>query len=276
MIKHCLLPVAGYGTRFFPITKAIPKEMLPILNKPLIQYSVEEANISELKQIIFVTSKTKKSIYEYFQHNENIEKITHSSSLSIKESIESLGNLINYSNFSFVYQEEMLGLGHAIFQGKHEIGNNPFAVILPDDLCFNEGDSVLQQMIKIHSNYPNKSIIAIEEVSQDEVQNYGIISGIEIEKNIFQVQNMIEKPEASFAPSNHAIIGRYILQPEIFDAINETSKDLKGEIQITDALMKLAIQNKVLAYKYQGRRLDCGTPKGFVRANNFFLQKLKA
>jgi len=164
----------------------------------------------------------------------------------------------------------MKGLGHAILCGQSLVGNEPFAVILPDDLCYNSNDTVLTQMTKLYIKYPNHCIVAIEEIPMEHTNKYGVISGNEIENNIFKIDNMVEKPESKDAPSNLAIIGRYILTPEIFDVIKNTAPGKGGEIQITDALLTLAKQGKVLAYKFEGRRFDCGSVDGFVEATNFF------
>lgn len=274
IMNKCLFPVAGYGTRFLPSTKAIPKEMLPILTKPLIQYGVEEAMSVGITNIAMVTSLNKKSIKNYFDLNEEIESIVKGSS---KESLLDEINLIcNKCTFSYVNQSKMLGLGHAIYTGRELIGDEPFAVILPDDLCFNEGPSVLEQMTLLHKAHPDCCIIAVQEVSDDQVHNYGIIDGdvLNNNENVYRVSKMIEKPNLSDSPSNLGIVGRYILTSSIFDTLKNTIPDKNGEIQITDALFSLARKNKVIAYKFQGKRYDCGSINGFVEATNFFA-KLK-
>ncbi len=267
-IKKCLFPVAGYGTRFLPVTKAIPKEMLPILTKPLIQYGVEEAMSAGISSISMVTSKQKKAIESYFESNKDIE-------LKIKgTNKESMLNEINYvskkCDFTYIEQKEMLGLGHAIYTGHPLIGRESFAVILPDDLCTNNGVSVLKQMIKIYEKYSDCCIVAIEEVPKNKVYKYGIIDGelLEGSSSTYKVNSMVEKPSSEVAPTNLAIIGRYILTPEIFNVIDNTNPDRNGEIQITDALMALAKKGKVIAYKFQGTRFDCGSVKGFLKATN--------
>jgi UTP--glucose-1-phosphate uridylyltransferase len=269
-ITKCLFPVAGYGTRFLPATKAIPKEMLPILTKPLIQYGVEEAMSAGMTTIAMVTSKYKKAIENHFKPHADIEA-------SIKGTAKaSLLDEVNYvseqCDFTYIEQQEMLGLGHAIYTGKPLIGNEPFAVILPDDLCTNGGDSVLTQMTKLFDQHPDCCIVAIEEVPMTEVDKYGVIDGelLEGSNNAYRVNSMVEKPSPEEAPTNLAIIGRYILTPEIFDVLESTNPDNNGEIQITDALMTLAKQGKVIAYKFEGIRYDCGSVKGFVVATNHF------
>ena len=269
-INKCLFPVAGYGTRFLPATKAIPKEMLPILTKPLIQYGVEEAMSAGMATMAMVTSKYKQAIKNHFEPHADIEA-------SIKGTAKaSLLDEVNHAsekcNFSYIEQDQMLGLGHAIYTGKPLIGDEPFAVILPDDLCANSGDSVLTQMTKLYEQHSDCCIVAIEEVPMADVDKYGVIDGelLEGSVNSYRVNNMVEKPSPIEAPTNLAIIGRYILTPEIFDILENTKPDQNGEIQITDALMTLAKQGKVIAYKFQGERFDCGSVKGFVVATNAF------
>jgi UTP--glucose-1-phosphate uridylyltransferase len=272
IINKCLFPVAGYGTRFLPATKAIPKEMLPILTKPLIQYGVEEAMSAGMTTMAMVTSKYKQAIENHFKPHADIEA-------SIKGTAkESLLDEVNHASeqcdFTYIEQQQMLGLGHAIYTGKPLIGNEPFAVILPDDLCTNNGDSVLMQMTRLYKHHPDCCIVAIEEVSMTEVEKYGVIDGELINDltDVYRVNSMVEKPNPEEAPTNLAIIGRYILTPEIFDVLENTAPDINGEIQITDALMTLAKQGKVIAYKFKGTRYDCGSVKGFVIATNHFAQ----
>jgi len=269
-ITKCLFPVAGYGTRFLPATKAIPKEMLPILTKPLIQYGVEEAMSAGMTTMAMVTSKYKQAIKDHFEPHADIEA-------SIKGTVKaSLLDEVNYASeqcdFTYIEQQQMLGLGHAIYTGKLLIDNEPFAVILPDDLCTNKGDSVLTQMTKLYQQHPDCCIVTIEEVPMTEVDKYGVIDGelLQGSNNAYRVKSMIEKPAPKDAPTNLAIIGRYILTPEIFDVLENTQPDNNGEIQITDALMTLAKQGKVIAYKFEGARYDCGSVKGFVEATNAF------
>jgi UTP--glucose-1-phosphate uridylyltransferase len=217
-----------------------------------------------------VTSKYKQAIENHFKPHVDIES-------SIKDTAkESLLDEVNHAseqcNFDYIEQQEMLGLGHAIYTGKPLIGNEPFAVILPDDLCTNDGDSVLTQMTKIYEQYPDCCIVAIEEVPMSEVDKYGVIDGelLDNSTSAYRVKSMVEKPSLAEAPTNLAIIGRYILTSEIFDVLENTNPDKNGEIQITDALMTLAKQGKVIAYKFQGARYDCGSVEGFVGATNAF------
>jgi len=267
-IRKCLFPVAGYGTRFLPATKAIPKEILPIGNKPLIQYAVEEALSCNISDMVMITSKFKGAIRAHFEPNHEIEASVRGSEK--EKLLDALNKIIDTCKFSYVEQPEMLGLGHAIYCGDQLIGNEPFAVLLPDDLCHNEGDSVLEQMKDIHEKNSDCCVVAIEEVPREEVNKYGVIDGdlVSGSANTYQVKSMVEKPDPAKAPTNLAIIGRYILIPEIFEILKDITSDKNGEIQITDALLVLAKQGKVLAYKFQGSRFDCGSPKGFLRATN--------
>ncbi len=271
-INKCLFPVAGYGTRFLPATKAIPKEMLPILTKPLIQYGVEEAMSAGITTMAMVTSKYKQAIENHFRLHKDIKE---SIKGTVKELLcDELTNIMDQCEFTYVEQQQMLGLGHAIYTGKSLIGNKAFAVILPDDLCTNDGDSVLTQMTKLYEQHPDCCIVAIEEVPMSEVNKYGIIDGelMAGSSDAYLVNSMVEKPNPEDAPTNLAIIGRYILTPEIFNVLEDTSPDKNGEIQITDALMTLAKEGKVIAYKFQGTRYDCGSVKGFVIATNHFAE----
>jgi len=266
-ITKCLFPVAGYGTRFLPATKAIPKEMLPVLVQPLIQYGVEEAMSAGMTTMTMVTSKHKQAIKNHFEPHTDIEA-------SIKgtdkeEHLSEVNRISKQCDFTYINQQQMLGLGHAIYTGKPLIGNETFAVVLPDDLCANNGDSVLTQMTKIYEQHPECCIVAIEEVPMDEVDKYGVIDGelLQGSNDAYRVKSMVEKPSPDEAPTNLAIIGRYILTPEIFDVLENTAPDKNGEIQITDALMTLAKEGKVIAYKFQGTRFDCGSVKGHLMAN---------
>jgi len=268
MINKCLFPVAGYGTRFLPATKAIPKEMLPILTKPLIEYGVQEAFDAGCTTMAMVTSKYKKAIEDHFDTNTDINALIANSSK--EQLLNDTNTLIKNCTFTYIRQKQMRGLGDAILTGKPLIGNEPFAVILPDDLCYNSEDGVLKQMINIYKKYPNHCIVAVEEVPKEQTNKYGIIESIEIDKQLSKVTNMVEKPSPKDAPTNLAIIGRYILTPDIFKAIKNTNPGVGGEIQITDALLKIAKEGRVLAYKFQGKRFDCGSVDGFIEATNFF------
>lgn len=268
MLKTCLFPAAGYGTRFLPATKSLPKEMLPILTKPLIHYGVDEAREAGMQNMAFVTGRGKRALEDYFDISYELE---HQISGTKKEYLLSeIRDLMSACKFSFTRQSEMKGLGDAIYTGANLVGDEAFGVILADDLCINEnGKGVMAQMVEIYEKY-RCSIVAVMEVNDESIKNYGVINGKEIEKNLIVVNDMIEKPDPADAPTNLAIIGRYILTPDIFEIIKTTSPGKNGEIQITDALLRQAKNGMVLAYKFDGQRFDCGSIDGFVEATNFF------
>jgi UTP--glucose-1-phosphate uridylyltransferase len=269
-VRKCLFPAAGYGTRFLPATKATPKEMLPILTKPLIQHGVEEALDAGIINMAIVTGRGKRAIEDHFDISYELESQIKGGSKEIL--LDEIRNIIDRCTFSYTRQREMKGLGHAILTGETLIGNEPFAVILADDLCTNiEGDGVLGQMIEIYNKY-QCSVVAIEEVPKEETFKYGIIDGdlVNGRDDLYRVHNMIEKPDPKDAPTNMAIIGRYILTPDIFDILRDTKAGKGGEIQITDALMQQAKHDRVVAYKFKGKRFDCGSIDGFVEATNYF------
>ena len=272
MIKKCLFPAAGYGTRFLPATKAVPKEMLPILTKPLLQYGVEEALSSGISNMAIVTGRGKRSIEDHF--DDSFELDSQLNGTSKEHYLNEIKDVIEKATFTYVRQQKMLGLGDAILTGEPLIGNEPFAVILADDLCNCEGGEVISQMIKIYEKY-KCSIIAIEEVPINQISKYGVIAGKPIDgsNDIFRVFDMIEKPDQNNAPSNMAIIGRYILTPDIFNILRDIKSTDGEEIQITDALLTQAKKNKVIAYKFKGKRFDCGSVEGYVKATNYFAKK---
>lgn len=272
MITKCLFPAAGYGTRFLPVTKAMPKEMLPIVNKPLIQYAVEEARNAGLKNMAVVTGRGKRALEDHFDISYELENQIAGSSKEFL--LDSIRDLIANCTFSYTRQIEMKGLGHAILTGKQLIGDEAFAVVLADDLCLNlEGDGVLAQMVKLYKQF-RCSIVAVEEVPKAEISRYGVIEGNMISEGLYTVTNMVEKPAPEEAPSNLAIIGRYILTPDIFDILENTPAGKNGEIQITDALLTQAKSGCVIAYKFHGRRFDCGSAEGFIEATNFCFEHL--
>jgi len=271
VIKKCLFPAAGYGTRFLPATKAIPKEMLPILTKPLLQYGVEEALSAGISDIAIVTGRGKRAIEDHFDNAFELE--TQLKGTPKEHYLKDINKVIEKARFTYTRQKQMLGLGDAILAGEPLIGNEPFAVILADDLCYDNNESVLSQMTKVYNKY-KCSIIAIETIPIDKAKKYGIITGnlIDDSDNIFKVVDMIEKPEV--APSNMAIIGRYILTPDIFKILKTIKPGSNGEIQLTDALREQAQNNRVIAFKFKGRRFDCGGLEGYLKATNYFAKKL--
>ncbi|MBY8155772.1 UTP--glucose-1-phosphate uridylyltransferase GalU [Vibrio fluvialis] len=271
MIRKCLFPAAGYGTRFLPATKSMPKEMMPVVNKPLIEYGVEEAIQAGMNEMCVVTGRGKHSLMDHFDKNYELE---HQISGTNKESLlTDIRSLIDAASFTYIRQSEMKGLGHAILTGRPLVGDNPFAVVLADDLCVNPEQGVLAQMVALYNQF-RCSIVAVQEVPESETHKYGVIAGELIKDDIFRVDDMVEKPEPGTAPSNLAIIGRYILTPDIFDLIEQTEPGKGGEIQITDALLKQAKAGCVLAYKFKGQRFDCGSVEGYIEATNYCYENL--
>jgi UTP--glucose-1-phosphate uridylyltransferase len=266
MINKCMFPVAGYGTRFLPATKSMPKEMLPVVNKPLVQYGVEEAIAAGMKTCAMVTGRGKRAIADHFDISYELEHQISGSSKEVR--LQSIRDLLDEGVFTMVRQREMKGLGHAILTGEALIGNEPFGVLLSDDLCINEGPGVLSQMVELYRQF-RCSIVAVQEVPMSEVHKYGVISGEMLKDGLYRVDKMVEKPAQEDAPSNLAIIGRYILTPDIFDILRDTAPGANGEVQITDALMTQAQKGCVMAYKFKGRRFDCGSVPGFIEATNF-------
>ncbi|HAF38468.1 UTP--glucose-1-phosphate uridylyltransferase GalU [Pseudomonadales bacterium] len=270
MIRKCLFPAAGYGTRFLPATKAMPKEMLPIVNKPLIQYGVEEALSAGLTQIGFVTGRGKRALEDHFDTSYELE---HQIAGSSKETLLSgIRGLIEQCSFSYTRQTEMKGLGHAILTGEPLVGDESFAVVLADDFCVHEPDSVLEQMVALHETH-GCSIVAVEEVPWEKTASYGIVSGEAVGDDLVRVTAMVEKPDPSAAPGNLAVIGRYILTPDIFEILKRIPPGRNGEIQITDALNEQAKAGQVLAYRFKGHRFDCGSIEGFVAATNYIYRQ---
>ena len=273
-IRKCLFPAAGYGTRFLPATKAMPKEMLPILTKPLIQYGVEEAMEAGCDVMAIITGRGKRAITDHFDISYELE---HQIKDTSKEKmLDGIREIIKNCTFTYTRQNEMKGLGDAIYKGNVLVGfANPFAVILADDLCVNpDGDGILKQMVDLYSKY-KCCIVATMEVANEEVHKYGVIEGSEIEEGVYMVSNMVEKPDNDKAPSNQAVIGRYILTPDIFEVIQNTKPGKNGELQITDALCQQAKNGMVIAYQFKGKRFDCGSVEGFVEATNYFYNQEK-
>jgi len=270
-INKCVFPSAGFGTRFLPVTKVVPKELLPVGTSPLIEFSFNEAHDSNISEMLVIINKDKLLIRDYFNKNSTLDTYLFNHNKS--HLLDRPYNLINSCKINYVEQKVMSGLGSAILLTQEIVKEEPFAVILPDDLCFSEDESVLAQMCKIHEKYPDKTIIAIEEVDDSRVSNYGIVSGRPFlnQSDIILVDKMVEKPtDKTEIDSNLAVIGRYILNNDIFEAISSSNMDKSGELQLTSGLLKLANQGKVLAYKFKGTRIDCGQFEGYLYANNFF------
>ncbi len=267
-IKKAIFPVAGLGTRFLPATKSIPKEMFPIVDKPLIQYAVEEAANAGIEQFIFVTGRGKSAIENHFDHSieleKNLIKADKKETLLVSQSMLKIPG-----SFVYVRQQEPAGLGHAIWCARHLINNEPFVVILPDDLI--AGNSIIGDMI---SNYKSGNMLAIMNVDKTEVSSYGIIQPGKIKKNIYEVKDMVEKPAISDAPSQLAIVGRYVLDSKIFNVLGEMNKGSGGEIQLTDAICSMIKKLGCYGYKFNEERYDCGSKLGFLKANiSFALQR---
>jgi UTP--glucose-1-phosphate uridylyltransferase len=271
MIKKCLFPVAGYGTRFLPATKSSPKEMLPVVNKPLIEYAVAEALDAGLTRMGFVTGRGKRAIEDHFDTNYELEDQIRGTGK--EDLIRPIRDLIEACEFSYTRQKEMKGLGHAILTGETLIGDEPFAVVLADDLCITGCDGVLTQMVKLFNQF-RCSIVAVDEVPDENIHQYGVVAGELIKDRVYRVTDMVEKPRRDDAPSNLGIIGRYILTPDIFNVLRDTPPGKNGELQITDALRAQAQDGCVLAYRFQGRRFDCGSIDGFVDATNYCYEKI--
>lgn len=269
-IRKCLFPAAGYGTRFLPATKAMPKEMLPIVSKPLIQYGVEEALEAGLHQMAMVTGRGKRALEDHFDISYELEDQIEGSTK--EELLKGIRSIIRRATFSYTRQIEMKGLGHAILTGESLIGPEPFAVILADDLCFNVDQGVIAQMVDLYRQ-EQCSIVAVEEVSRSETDKYGIVSGQSLSDQVIRVDSMVEKPDPAEAPTNLAVIGRYILTPDIFDILRHLPPGRNDEIQLTDALNQQAQKGRVLAYRFKGQRFDCGSVEGYVAATQHVYQR---
>ncbi len=266
-IKKAVFPVAGLGTRFIPATKAMAKEMLPVVDKPLIQYAVEEAFKAGIEQIIFVTGRGKKALEDHFDRSFEIERTLQEKGKDdllkqIQELVPRTGTII------YTRQNEPLGLGHAIWCARDIVGDEPFAVLLADDLIKTDRP-VLSEMVKKFDRM-RASMAAVMEVDKDQTDKYGIIDAKDVEEDIVRIDDMIEKPDPSKAPSNLAIIGRYILTPKIFDYLGQKQKGAGGEIQLTDAMKALLEEQPIYGYKFHGTRFDCGDKAGFQMANLAF------
>ncbi len=266
-VKKAVFPVAGLGTRFLPATKAMPKEMLPVVDKPLIQYAVEEALASGIEQLIFVTGGGKGSLENHFDRSFQLEEtLRQREKFELLKEIESL--VPQSGTIIYTRQSEPLGLGHAIWCARDIVGDEPFAVLLADDLIQSE-TPVLHQMVKEFDRI-RASTVAVIEVPEEETSKYGILDADEPSDTTFRVKGMVEKPPADEAPSNLAVIGRYILTPRIFDILGEQGKGAGGEIQLTDAMSQLLTEQPIFGYRFEGTRFDCGDKAGFQMANLAF------
>ena len=271
-IKRAIFPAAGLGTRFLPATKSMPKEMLPLVDKPIIQYVVEEAVASGLTNLVIITARGKSAIEDHFDVSYELEKILEERGKSdMRSRVSKVSQMVH---IAYVRQKEALGLGHAVLIARNLMHDEPFAVLLGDDV-FDAEVPCIRQMMDIYNQY-EASVVALMEVPPEEVDRYGVIKGDPLpgsDDKVFEVRDMIEKPSVDEAPSNLAIIGRYILTPSIFDALAETEKGSGGEIQLTDAIKRLLGQERVLAYKFRGKRHDAGDKLGFLQATVEFALK---
>ena len=262
-IKIAVLPVAGMGTRFLPATKASPKEMLPIVDKPLIQYAAEEAVEAGIETLIFITGRNKLSIPNHFDKAYEIESELEKKNK--KKELELIKILPTNVKCIYIRQNEALGLGHAVLCAKSAVGKNPFAVILADDIILSKEEGCLSQMTNKFNDLQS-SIVAIEKVNKDLLQEYGIIGGFKSDNNYWELDKIIEKPKIEEAPSDMGVVGRYILTPTIFEILENTTKGSGGEIQLTDAIATQIKKEKVYAYEFAGKRFDCGNKLGFLKA----------
>jgi len=268
-IKKAIIPAAGLGTRFLPATKALPKEMLPIVDKPTMQYIIEEAIASGIEEILIITGRNKKSIEDHFDKSVELElELENKHKDNLLKEVRDISNMVN---IHFIRQKEPKGLGHAINCARAFVGNEPFAVMLGDDIV----DAKIPCLKQLMDCFEEKgtSILGVQEVPKENVDKYGIVDGIQISDKVYKVNNLVEKPQVDVAPSNIAILGRYIITPEIFDILDNTKPGKGGEIQLTDALKTLIAQQDMYAYIFEGRRYDVGDKLGFLEATVEFALK---
>ena len=261
-IKKAIFPVGGLGTRFLPATKSMPKEMLPVVDKPIIQYAVEEAANAGIEQFIFVTSRGKSSIENHFDHSFELEN--NLLTKGKRETLKTVQEMLKIpGSFAYVRQQEPAGLGHAVWCARHLVGNEPVAVILADDLI--KGSNTIKEMI---SNYSSGNMLAIMDVNNQDVSSYGIISpGKTLENNMTEILGLIEKPSIDKAPSNMAVVGRYIIEPSVFNELEKQNRGTSNEIQLTDAIANRIGKSHCYGYKFTNDRFDCGSKLGFIQAN---------
>lgn len=269
-IRKAVFPVAGLGTRFLPVTKASPKEMLPIVDKPLIQYAVEEAAAAGISEMIFVTGRNKRTIEDHFDKAYELEaELASHGKMKLLEEIQTL--LPDNLHYSYVRQSEMLGLGHAVLCAKPLVGDEPFAVVLADDLIDAEVP-VLSQMVKLYEQH-NKALIGVQNVPLEQTNQYGIVRPQSLGVRIHRIADIVEKPQPECAPSTLGVVGRYIFNPEIFDYLERTNPGAGGEIQLTDAIAAMLGVHPALAYEFKGKRYDCGSKLGYLQASIVYALK---
>lgn len=262
-IRKAVIPAAGLGTRFLPVTKSVPKELLPILDKPMLQYVVEEAAEAGIEQVIIVTSPGKESIASYFQPQPDL--VRHLANAGANELRQKVVHATSLAEVSFVIQENPIGLGHAVLSAREAVAGEAFVVILPDDIIAHS-PGVVTQMLAVAQRV-GVGVVAVEPMPWEQVQAYGVVEAIPIEDRVYQISGMVEKPSPDEAPSNLTVVGRYVLPPEIFDCLERTPPGAKGEIQLTDGLISLLDVQDLYAYEFHGRRYDGGTPLGLLRAS---------
>lgn len=262
-IRKAIIPAAGLGTRFLPATKAQPKEMLPIVDKPTLQYIIEEAIESGIEEILIITGRNKSSIENHFDKSVELELVLEKAKKY--ELLEEVRKISDMVNIYYIRQKEPKGLGHAIHCAKSFIGDEPFAVLLGDDIVYNPENPCLKQMVEVYEKYQTP-ILGVQEVSREDLNKYGIVDGEYIGDKIYSVKDLVEKPSVEDAPSNVAILGRYIISPAIFEILEHTKPGSGGEIQLTDGLKELAKRENMYAYKFEGRRYDVGDKQGFLEA----------
>jgi UTP--glucose-1-phosphate uridylyltransferase len=262
-IRKAVIPAAGLGTRFLPVTKSVPKELLPILEKPMLQYVVEEAAEAGIRQIIVVTAPGKESVAAYFQPQADLEQYLANS--GAPELLEKVRKTAALAQVSTVIQEKPLGLGHAVWSAREAVGNEPFAVMLPDDIIAHT-PGVLSQMVKV-AGQVGAGMVAVERLPWEVIANYGVVEATKVGKRLHRISRLVEKPAREEAPSNLTVVGRYLLPPDIFDCLAGTAPGAGGEIQLTDGLLLLLESQPLYAYEFQGRRYDAGTPLGLLRAS---------
>jgi UTP--glucose-1-phosphate uridylyltransferase len=262
-VRKAVIPAAGLGTRFLPATKAMPKEMLPIVDTPTIQYIIQEAIDSGIEEILIITGKSKRAIEDHFDRNVELElELEKKANDELLKVVRDITDLVD---IHYIRQKEAKGLGHAIYCAKTFVGNEPFAVMLGDDVVYNEGQPCLKQMIEVYDQYQT-SVLGVQTVKHEDVCKYGIVDGERVSDRVYTVKGLVEKPAVDEAPSNVAILGRYIINPGIFDILAETKPGKGGEIQLTDALKELALKEDMYAYDFIGKRYDVGNKQGFLEA----------
>lgn len=262
-VRKAVIPAAGFGTRFLPATKAMPKEMLPVVDKPTIQYIVEEAIASGIEEILIITGKSKRAIEDHFDHSVELELELEKKQKT--ELLELVNNISDMVDIHYIRQKEAKGLGHAIYCAKTFVGDEPFAVMLGDDIVYTEDTPCLKQMIDCYDEYQS-SVLGVQTIKEEDVSKYGIVDGKQLAENVYSVNGLVEKPSIEEAPSNVAILGRYIINSSIFDILADTKPGKGDEIQLTDALKELALQEDMVAYDFEGKRYDVGDKQGFLEA----------